>query len=90
MNRWRHTRLQPRNLLIQMANSDIKLHFCNYKMGKFVGQDELALGVRRPVSDDQFDLTTFEVFLAQFCSFCPLSFSFFFLLLFCCCCCRFC
>ena len=46
-------------------------------MRKFVGQDELALGVRRPVSDDQFDLMTFVVFSAQFCSFCPLSFSFF-------------
>ena len=31
-------------------------------MRKFVGQDELALRVRRPVSDDQFDLMTFVGF----------------------------
>ena len=46
-------------------------------MRKFVGQEELALGVRRPVSDDHFYLMTFVVFSPQFCSFCPLSFSFF-------------
>ena len=34
-----------RNLLIQMANSDIRQHFSNFKMRKFVGRDELALGV---------------------------------------------
>ena len=34
-----------RNLSIQMANSDIRLHFSNFKTRKFVGQDELALGV---------------------------------------------
>ena len=35
-----------RNLLIQMANGDIKMHFSNFKTRKFVGRDELALGVR--------------------------------------------
>ena len=34
-----------RNLLIQMANGDIRLHFSNFKTRKFVGRDELALGV---------------------------------------------
>ncbi|XP_074618940.1 uncharacterized protein LOC141877816, partial [Acropora palmata] len=33
-----------RNLLIQMANGDIKLHFSNFKTRKFVGRDEVALG----------------------------------------------
>ena len=34
-----------RNLLIQMANGDIRLHFSNFKTRKFDGRDELALGV---------------------------------------------
>ena len=34
-----------RNLLIQMANSDIRQHFSNFKTRKFVGRDKLALGV---------------------------------------------
>ncbi|XP_044169297.1 uncharacterized protein LOC114964302 [Acropora millepora] len=33
-----------RNLLIQMASGDIRLHFSNFKTRKFVGRDELPLG----------------------------------------------
>ena len=52
-----------RNLVIQKPNGDITLQFSNYKTRKFVGRDELALGVRRPVTGDRFDLTVFVVFL---------------------------
>ena len=69
-----------RNLLIQKPNGDIKLHFSNYKTRKFVGRDELALGVRRPVTGDRFDLTTFVVF----CSVLFVFSLFWFCFLFCC------
>ena len=65
-----------RNLLIEKANDDIKLYFSNYKAHKFVTRNELALGVRRPVTDDQLDLMTFVVF-------CPVLFGYFFFFWFC-------
>ena len=53
-------------------------------MRKFVRQEELALGVRRPVSDDHFYLMTFVVFphsSVRFVHFLFLFFSISFLLL---------